>query len=177
MTAFLFVSLLLGLLSFFYAYLLGWGSRRPGAFYQAFARLTWPGLILGSLCLLWSARHACIMLEGDLQRFHIYVKLLVPFTIVASYFLLDYLNARALGAFMILAANHLLHAAFVAELPARGFYSIVCLALGVAGLFLLGSPWRMRQTMQLAAKNPRWGMGLAAVFVVCAASLVIQPFL
>ncbi len=112
-----------------------------------------------------------------MQRFHIYVKLLVPFTIVASYFLLDYLNARALGAFMILAANHLLHAAFVAELPARGFYSIVCLALGVAGLFLLGSPWRMRQTMQLAVKNPRWGMGLAAVFVVCAASLVIQPFL
>lgn len=177
MTAFLFLSLLLGALSCFYAYLLGWGSRKPGWFYQKFPRLIWPGMVLGSLCLLWSAKHACIMLEGNLQRFHIYVKLLVPITIVASYFLLDYLNARALGAFMILTANYLLHAAFAVTLPGRSLYSTVCLILGVIGLFMLGTPWRVRQIMQLASKDSRWATGLAVGFAICAGCLIIQPFL
>lgn len=177
MSAFTLISLLLGLLSLFHVYLFAVASQRRAAWCRSFPRLKWPGLILGSVCLIWSAWHACVMLEGDLQRFHLWVKLLVPVTAVLCYFFLDYLNARALGGFMILSANYLLHAAFVNAVPGRGFYSMVCLILGVLGLFLVGVPWRLRQTLELAAGKPRLAIGLACGFAICAASLLIQPFL
>ena len=177
MSAFILISLLLGLLSLFYAYLFAVASRRDAPWYRSFPRLKWPGMILGTVCLIWSAWHGIIMLEGDLQRFHIWVKLLVPVAVVLCYFFLDYLNARALGGFMILATNYLLHAAFVHAVPGRAFYSIICLVLGILGLFLVGTPWRLRQLLERAAANTRWATGLGIAFAICAASLLIQPFL
>lgn len=176
MSAFTLISLLLGLLSLFYAYLFAVVSQRRAVWCRSFPRLKWPGMILGAVCLTWSAWHACIMLEGDLQRFHIWVKLLVPVSLVLCYFFLDYLNARALGGFMILAVNYLLHAAFVHAVPGRGFYAIICLLLGTLGLFLVGVPWRLRQMLELASSNTRWAVALGCVFAICAASLIIQPF-
>jgi|BioPla2DNA2_1021312.scaffolds.fasta_scaffold99014_2 hypothetical protein len=177
MSTFISISLLLGLLSLFYAYLFAVASRRNAPWYRSFPRHKWLGMILGTICLLWSAWHAIIMLEGDLQRFHIWVKLLVPVTVVLCYFFLDYLNARALGGLMILATNYLLHAAFVHAVPGRAFYSIICLFLGILGLFLVGTPWRMRQLLERAADNTRWATGLGIAFAICAASLLFQPFL
>ncbi len=177
MTAFTLVSLLLGLLAFFYAYLFAIASRRGYSWFRSFPRLKWPGLALGTLCLIWSGWHACVMLEGDLQRFHIWIKLLVPAGIVLCYFFLDYLNARAQGGFMILTANYLLHAAFVHAVPGRAFYSIVCLALGVLGLFLVGTPWRLRQLLERSAADIRWAKGLGLAFAICGVSLILQPLL
>jgi hypothetical protein len=177
MSAFTLISLLLGLLSFSYAYLFAVASRHGYSWFRSFPRLKWPGLALGTICLFWSAWHACIMLEGDLQRFHIWIKLLVPTSIVLCYFFLDYLNARAQGGFMILAANYLLHAAFVHALPGRVFYSIVCLSLGVLGLFLVGTPWRLRQLLERSEADTRWANGLGIVFAICGVSLIMQPLL
>ena len=42
---------------------------------------TLPGALLlgiGQHLLVWAAYHACVMLEGDLSRFHFLVKLMVP---------------------------------------------------------------------------------------------------
>lgn len=177
MAAFFTISILLGILSLFYAYLLTFTSCKNPRWYRNFPRLKLPGLILGSICLIWAARHTLVMLEGDLVRFHIYVKLLVPVAIVLCYFFLDYLNARALGGFMILSANYLLHAAFAYALAGRAFFAIVCLLLGVSGLFLVGTPWRMRQVFELANKNRNYALIAAAVFLICASSLILQPLL
>jgi len=177
MSAFTLISLLLGLLSFFYAYLFAVGSRRGYFWFRSFPRFKWAGMALGTVCLVWSAWHACIMLEGDLQRFHIWIKLLVPVSVILCYFFLDYLNARAQGGFMILAANYLLHAAFVHNVPGRTFYSLVCLSLGVLGLFLVGTPWRLRQLLECSEKNTRWANGLGIAFAICGASLIVQPLL
>lgn len=143
----------------------------------ALPRQRWLGLALGSICLAWAAYHACIMLEGDLARFHGLVKLLVPVGIVLCFFFLDFLFARALGGFFILCANQLLHDAFVHDISGRGFYSLVCLLLGVFGMFCLGSPWTFRDSVELAAKRPLWSRVFAGVFLVIAVVFIIQPYL
>lgn len=176
MTYYIIISLILGLLSLFFAFLFTRGVEKHYDWSRTVPRLTWPGMLLGSICLIWSAYHGCIMLEGELSRFHIWVKLLVPITIVLSYFFLDFLTARALGGFMILAANFLLHESFAQATQARGLYAAICLLLGTAGLFLVGTPWRLRQALELAGQRPRLRYALGIFFAVCAASLFIQPF-
>lgn len=176
MSYYISISLFLGLVALFYAYLFSYGVSRHYEWCRRVPRLVWPGMLIGSICLIWSARHGCIMLEGELARYHIWVKLLVPVTIVLSYFLLDFLTARSLGGFMILAANFLLHESFAQATMARGFYAVVCLLLGTAGLFLIGTPWRFRQAIELAKKYPYLRYALTAIFAISAASLLSQPF-
>ena len=134
------------------------------------------GVALGVPCLVWAAWHACVMLEGGLARFHVIVWLLVPTIAVLAYFFLDYLFARALGGFFILAANEIIHGAFTYDIPLRPLFSVVCLILGIVGLFMLGTPWNMRDAIQHAASNRKHGkwMGTAFAFggvVVAALSI------
>ncbi|MDD4097604.1 MAG: hypothetical protein PHC30_02425 [Lentisphaeria bacterium] len=121
------------------------------------------GLGLGVICLAWSAYHACIMLEGDLARFHPHVWTLVPVTAVLSWFFLDFLLARSAGGFLVLAANFLLFGAFVHDVPWRPLYSLACLVLGVTGLFAIGAPWYIRDVLQAAARRPAWARGGAVL--------------
>ena len=43
-----------------------------------------PGVAVGSACLVWSAYYGCLMLEGNLAKFHSIVWALVPITIALS---------------------------------------------------------------------------------------------
>lgn len=171
------VSFALGLVAFFIAGLLWRIPNLPAVWCSRIARHRWGGAGLGLVCLLWSAYHGIIMLEGDLSRFHYLVILAVPVIAVLCYFYLDYLLARSLGGFMVLSANYLLHAAFADAVPGRSWYSIVCLVFGVAGLFLIGTPWRLRQLLETARENVLLGRGAALFLLLCALSLLLQPLL
>ena len=177
MVSFILLSTCLGALCLFLAVLYGILSRGPRDWQRTLPRQRWLGLALGSICLVWAAYHACIMLEGDLSRFHFLVKLTVPVGAVLCFFFLDFLFARALGGFFIFCANQLLHDAFVHDLGGRGVYSLVCLALGVIGLFLLGAPWHFRNSLDLAARRPLWSRLFAGLFLLVALVLIVQPYL
>lgn len=177
MFSFILLSTCLGALCLFLAVLYGSLPRGLRDWQRALPRQRWLGLLLGSVCLIWAAYHACIMLEGDLSRFHFLVKLAVPAGIVLCFFFLDFLFARALGGFFILCANQLLHDAFVHDVGGRGVYSLVCLALGLIGLFLLGAPWHFRDSMDLALRRPLWSRLLAGLFLLFALVLLAQPYL
>ncbi len=131
--------------------------------------------VMGLLCLIWSDYHACIMLEGDLSRFHMAVHVLVPVTAVLGYIYLDFLFARTLGGLLILCANRLIYDGFVQAVPCRPLYSVICLVLGVFGLFALGTPWRLRQLLQHSVKDRRWSWGMAGLFALFAAVLILLP--
>jgi len=148
-------------------------SRQEPSF---FPRMKWPGVALGIPCLIWSAWHACEMLEGDLAKFHPLVWLLVPITTVLCAWLMDYLFARATGGFLILAANELIHDAFVHNVPVRPLYSAVCILLGVAGMFLVASPWRLRNLLERTPQNAQRQRVVAGVLVFSIAVLFILPW-
>ena len=134
-----------------------------------------PGVAVGSVCLVWSAYYGCLMLEGNLAKFHPIVWALVPITIGLSIFYLDYLNARAFGGFFTLSANFLIIKAFVHDVPGRPFFSCICLALGIFGMVALSLPWRIRDLFELGGKNKQAARILAAVFALCGLLLIVMP--
>ena len=134
-----------------------------------------PGVAVGSACLVWSAYYGCLMLEGNLAKFHSIVWALVPITIALSIFYLDYLNSRAFGGFFTLSANFLIIKAFVHDVPGRPFFSCFCLALGIFGMVALSLPWRIRDLIELGGKNKTLAQALSAVFALCGIVLIIMP--
>ncbi len=74
-------------------------------------------------------------------------------------------------------ANALIYCAFVHDIPWRAWYSTVCLALGVLGLFAVGAPWRIRALLQATAKRPAWAKGSVALLVIFAVTLIALPLL
>ena len=134
-----------------------------------------PGVAVGAVCLVWSAYYGCLMLEGNLAKFHPIVWALVPITIGLSIFYLDYLNARAFGGFFTLSANFLIIKAFVHDVPGRPFFSCICLALGIFGMVALSLPWRIRDLIELGGKNKTLAQILSAIFAFCGIVLIIMP--
>lgn len=156
-------SLLFALLLAALAYVFGFCVVRKPDLWRVLPRERYLGEAVGVLCLAWSAFHVIPMLEGDLARFQVAVKIVVPVAAVLGFLYLDYLFTRALGGLFMLMASHLLHGAFVVHLPARPVYSTVCYAFGVIGMFLVGSPWRFRDLLKKAAESRPWRRGLLAV--------------
>ncbi|MBQ6474366.1 MAG: hypothetical protein IJJ33_20460 [Victivallales bacterium] len=168
---FILLSIITAALVLFWCWALLKSRQEPGRL----PRLKWPGVALGIPCLVWSAWHACEMLEGDLARFHPLVWLLVPVSAILCAWLMDYLFARATGGFLILAANELIHGAFVHAVPVRPLFSAVCLLLGVAGMFLIASPWHLRNLLERAPQNARRQRVAAGALVFAAATLFLLP--
>lgn len=187
MSLFILLSMCLGVFSLCLAVLYGLVPRGLQDWQRALARQRWLGLALGSICLIWAAYHACIMLEDALPNFHNFhiifflevppVVLAVPPIIVLCFFFLDFLFARALGGFFILCSNRLLYEAFVHNMSGRGFYSLICLAMGVIGLFWLGAPWYFRDSLELAARRPLWSRVFAGLFLLFALVLFAPALL
>lgn len=134
-----------------------------------------PGCVIGVVALVWSAYHGCLMLEGPLEKLHPYVWILVPVSTILCILYLDYLNARAFGGFVTLAANFLIAQAFIHNIPCRGFYSSICLLIGVAGLVAIGLPWRIRDWFTIASKKPNVARISAMVLAAIAVLLVAFP--
>ncbi len=163
---------LLSLVAAAFLFFLAYASASEPKRFISLPRHVWGGVVIGVPCLVWSAWHACIMLEGGLARLHVVVWLLVPTIAILSYFYLDYLFSRALGGFFILAANEMIRCAFAYAIPVRPLFSLVCLIIGVMGLFMLGTPWRMRDAISLAAKDKRYGRGFAAALIIMGIVLI-----
>lgn len=170
-------SLLFGILCLFLAYFLQLPLMRDTGSALRWLRSRVLGMALGLICLLWSAYHTCVMLEGHLARFHPMVWLLVPIAAILSWFYLDFLLARAAGGFFVLSANLLIYQAFVHAIPWQPLYSIICLALGVIGLFAIGAPWKVRAALQFLAKHRNWQRTSTALLSLGGVLLILLPLL
>jgi|GEM_PF-1451175 len=106
-----------------------------------------PGAAIGIVCLVWSAYHGCLMLEGPVAPYRKLVWALVPVCGVLCYRFLDFLLARALGGVLVLSAATLLHGGFAEAIPFRPVYSTACYAVGILGMALVAVPWRFRDLL------------------------------
>ena len=138
-------------------------SARAPELWKRLPRERVVGGALGLMALLWSAWLVEPLLEGGLASLRPW---LVPVALVvgiAGAFLLDYVLTRALGGLLLLVVNAIMHLAFVAQAPWRGTVSVVCYALGLAGLFMIGAPYRFRDVLEACCRSPRarWALGAA----------------
>jgi hypothetical protein len=126
------------------------------------------GLAIGCVAVYWSGR-LVLPLVTEFSFFGLVKVAILPFglfLVVSSYFFLDYLFTRAVGGMLLLVVNYLLHAAFVTHAPMRPMFAIVCYVLGMAGIFMIASPFRFRDLLRRATESPAWRRSLATVLMV-----------
>jgi hypothetical protein len=78
---------------------------------------------------------------------------------------------------LVLVVSTLLHGAFAQNIPVRPFYSLICYLIGIAGLFLIATPWMLRDWLEKAGSEPSWRRGLTAACAVLSAVLIVFSFL
>ncbi|MFW5893694.1 MAG: hypothetical protein ACOCUY_00975 [Verrucomicrobiota bacterium] len=136
------------------------------------ARSKAAGAGLTILCAAWSTHYILLMLEGGMARYHNLAILLMAALAVLCFFYLDYLMTRALGGVVLLSVNAAISQAFVADLPARGAYAILCYLLGIAAMVMIGLPWRFRQLLETSATNAGWRHTAGGLLALCAVVLL-----
>ena len=139
----------------------GYGATAwPGAC-RRLARDRAFGVVLAFLCLAWSAVGIQPMLEGGLAKFKPLLFVAVPVFTVVTYVYLDFLLARALGALLVLLAEYLIHAAFVANLglPWRTLYDLMNYAMGLCGMCVVACPWYFRDLLEKITASAGWRRG------------------
>lgn len=169
----LLTSLGLALIAVFFAVGL---VRKPDA-WRRLPRAVWPGSVLAFICLGWAAWHVAQMLEGSLAAYRGFLPLLVPLITVLCAWQLDYLFARAFGGFLLLLVHHLLYVAFVADVPGRAVFSLVCYLLSLPAFVIVASPWRLRDLLKAATESSRVRIGVTAGLAAGAAFYAVEGLL
>ncbi len=126
------------------------------------------GVIMAFASLIWCARHGADIFPGEkISSYFLPLALLLAWV---SYFLLDFLPARGLGALSILLAHYHLHWIFALGAPVAPLVSATCFVTGTAGIALCGRPCLLRDFFRRAAESP--GFRRASTCAIFAASIV-----
>ncbi len=159
------------------AYLVGVMAPKQPELWKKLPRERILGEVLVVVCLVWSMVHIIPMLEGNLVRLRVWIRVLMPVVAVMAFFYLDYLFTRALGGLLLLLVTEVLHGAFVVHLPLRPVFSVIAYGLGILAMFLIGTPWRFRDLLEQAHASPRWRMRAAAALGTAALFFAVFAFL
>ncbi|CAN5685508.1 hypothetical protein BH11VER1_BH11VER1_33400 [soil metagenome] len=118
------------------------------------------GIVLLTLCLLWSLFLVSCMDMGEFftWRTRILVLLPVSFLLVVLY-VPEFLAVRALGSFLLLAAMPVLSAAFLQPQLTRLLLPTLAYAWIIGGMFFVGMPYLLRDGIEWVSRSKgRWQM-------------------
>ncbi len=155
------------------AFTFGYAVQHWPRLYSSLPRERYIGAVLGIISLVWAAYHVAAMLEGGAARYRVLIIMSVPVVAVLCYIYLDYIFTRALGGVLLLIVNVLLQQGFVVHVPFRPFFSTILYLFGIAGLFLVASPWHLRDLLERSSEFPAWRYSLTILM----SSLAIVFFL
>lgn len=155
------------------AYLIthGWAVWRPQAamsVLRAFPRHGLAGWVLLALATLWFVG---LMATIDLMEYTPHRAKFVLGTLVlgglSAHFMREFLAVRSLGVLLLLVAQVLLDAAFLRDETSRLVVTVTAYAYVVAGMFMVGAPYMMRDAIAWLTKNElrfRIAAGLGTAF-------------
>ena len=151
-------------------------SNEKYAFLKNIHREKKAGSIISALALVWAGVQGYELLGQDFPGISSVIPILVPALIVGVFFLMDYIFTRAVGGLMILLICDLLYQGQIEEMPARFLFSIIAYSLAVAGMYMIGQPWRFRNLLFKSIENKTFGKKLA--FGITSAMVVMfVPFI
>lgn len=143
------------------------------SFLRAFPRSRLWGTVLLIVNAAWAFWLVCTIDLGEFARMRTMLTIAVPVGAVLTWMFVDeFLAARALGILALLAAEPLLEAAFLR--PETSRLLLVCLAYAwiLAGLFLVGMPYILRDLgAWLIGSRTRYRVG-AMGGVACGAAIL-----
>ena len=120
------------------------------------------GIILTAAVILWCVPNIEPILEPG-SSLSVWLYPLAVLSIGLCVFFLDYLFARALAAFFILAAHYFLKEAFAARVyPFSAFLAAALFLLGIAGILIGAKPYWFRDWIRLLFRNTGVRIGSAA---------------
>lgn len=112
-----------------------------------------PGMFLTAVVILWCVPNIGPILEPGSSLLDWLYPLAILSIGLCIYFL-DYLFARALAAFLILAAHYFLKEAFAARVyPFSAFLAVALFLLGIAGILFGAKPYWFRDWIRLLFRN------------------------
>src|SRR5213594_3996545 len=134
---------------------------------QRFPRSRVAGVILLTVCLLWTFWLIATIQMGEFSSFRRPLLIVLPIGyVLVLRFVDEFLAVRALGILCLLAAEPLLEAAFLRYETSRLFLTVLAYLLIVAGLFWVTMPYLLRDQINWSAhSSTRWrtihGIGAA----------------
>ena len=129
-----------------------------------------PGIILGTFVVAWCIPHAMPILPDSLHK---YLFPLLVAVVIASWFVLDHLFARALGGYFILTAHLFLRESFAYEAISNPVFPVLCFLYGTLGIFLCGMPYRLRDMVRLEL-DPKYKWIFPVFFAVLSVAFIIM---
>ena len=146
-------------------FLFSYGTKRWPTLWKTLPRQREAGVVMAFLCLLWAADYAFPMFQEQFESFKTILMILVPILAVLSFFFLNFLFTRALGGLLLLSMSHILHEAFVAQIPLRGLLAILCYSIVFAGALCLATPWHFRDLLEKTKVSAKWRLGSSVVLL------------
>ncbi len=135
------------------------------------------GTIFLTIDFIWAWVVASSMELGDFERLRWLALFSVPVIYVAMLFWVnDYLGARAIGIFLLLAPCPALDAAFLKATDARVVLSILCYVWITLGLFWIGMPYTMRDQIAWVTRTAGRFKGFAAAGLAYGVLLTVIAF-
>ncbi len=147
----------------------GWLIPRFPEAWRKVPRDRYVGLLIGIFCVVQSLRMVNLLLEGSLEPLRHWLIPLGLFICLGAFFYLEYLFTRALGGFLLLMSNQVMHSAFVEHVPQRWFIAISCYLLGIVGIILITSPFRFRDLLRRIPDSSTWRWATALPLVIAGA--------
>ena len=125
---------------------------------QRFPRSRVAGIVLLTICLLWTFWLLATIQMGEFSSFRRPLLIALPIGYVLVLLFVDeFLAVRALGILCLLAAEPLLDAAFLRYETSRLLVTVFAYLLIVAGLFWVAIPYVLRDQINWSAKSVfRW---------------------
>lgn len=168
------VGILLGLL-LLASHLWAWrNADKSMALAKAFPRNRVAGIVLLTLCLLWSLFLVACMDMGEFFTWRTRILMLLPVTfLLVILYVPEFLAVRALGSLLLLAAMPVLSAAFLQPQISRLLLPVLAYAWIIGGMFFVGMPYLLRDGIQWVSQSrARWQMATLGGAVYGAALLI-----
>ena len=140
---------------------------------EKFARIRWSAFFPGLPVLLWCVPHAEVVAPDFLLPFLYPIAIIVP---IASFFVLDYINARVISGCAIIAAYEIIHRSFDLALPLAPALAVFGWLLGFFGIWCSGIPHHFRDIFRLAARSKKLRITASIFFFAGAALLAWSLF-
>jgi len=134
------------------------------------------GTVFLTIDFVWAWVVATSMELGDFERLRWLAQFSVPLIYIAMLFWVnDYLGARSIGIFLLLAVCPVVDAAWLKH-DARVFLNLACYVWLTLGLFWIGMPYTMRNQISWLTRSAARYRGFAAAGAGYGVLLVILAF-
>lgn len=131
------------------------------------------GSLISGLALGWGGFQGYELLGQDFPAIASLFPIITPLLIIGVYFLMDYIFTRALGGFMIMLICELLFRTQEVPMGGRILFSLAAYIIAVAGMYMIGQPWRFRDLVLKASEDKSFGAKLSAVISLLLLSMIL----